>query len=74
MKNHKFIKLRNCNDINNLNISIDSIECFFDSIHDHFGMKDDARTGDKYNFIRLKTGIVFRIKEPPDIISKLIQR
>ncbi len=72
MNNRKFTKLRNCNDVKDLHVSIDSIECFFKSQHDHVGMKDSTNEGDEYNFIRLNTGVVFEIKESPDDISKLI--
>jgi len=53
---------------------IDSIECFFESTYDYVGLKDKASTGDEYNFIKLKTGTIFQIKESPNvIISKLIK-
>lgn len=73
MKNHKFIKLSDCNDVKDLNISIDSIECFFKSTSDHRWTGAVRSEGNEYKFIKLKTGVIFEVKESPDIISKLIQ-
>lgn len=73
MKNTKFIKLKDCRDVKNLSVCIDSVECFFKSIHDYAGGRDKRSERDEYNFIRLKTGITFEIEESPDAISKLIQ-
>ena len=72
MKNHKFIKLTGCNDVKNLHISIDSIQCVFKSLWDWVGIKDKS-TDEGYNFIQLKSGSTFEIEESPDDVLKLIQ-
>jgi len=73
LNNPKFIKLKDCRDTKDLTVCIDSIECIFKSIYDHAGGWEEKSAGNEYNFIRLKTGMVFEIKEPPDVISKLIK-
>lgn len=72
MDNNKFIKMENCNDVKDLFISVDSIECVFSSLWDFIGLKDKS-TGDGYNFIQLKSGKIFEIEESPDDIIRLTE-
>jgi len=70
MKNPKFIRLQNYNDVKDFHIAIDSIECIFSSKFDYLGTMPeiDFDVNVLHNFIKLKTGQFFETKESPDEI------
>lgn len=70
MRHLNFIKLKDCNGNKNLHISPDSIECIFSSESDYTGCRERG----SYNFIKLKSGIIFETKEDPFSILSLIDK